>query len=262
MTTNNHPANGPVSLDRLHQIRQYIERNNQYQNGGNRAYILADVLKVIDEVLASRNAEPVLPDEKPMPEASKMHAIDAVAAIAEVRGWNACRAAMLSGDTFREISNSSTKHFRENAETSTSNPVSDAYKLAETQFKPVADLYALCWEPGDVVTYTPEPEKAVIWLNNYSGTCVQEYVTLERMQEVLDGNSPVTPDCWIPVSERMPDEIGRYWCYVEEQNSLGKSHYQWNCSWNGERWWVESDNGGRVTDWMPLPAAPQQEVKP
>ncbi|MFS9421788.1 hypothetical protein QNN87_26220, partial [Citrobacter sp. C411] len=37
---------------------------------------------------------PVVPDEKPMPEASKMHAIDAVAAIAEVRGWNACRAAM------------------------------------------------------------------------------------------------------------------------------------------------------------------------
>ncbi|WP_337083619.1 hypothetical protein [Citrobacter freundii] len=38
---------------------------------------------------------PVVPDEKPMPEASKMHAIDAVAAIAEVRGWNAYRAAML-----------------------------------------------------------------------------------------------------------------------------------------------------------------------
>ncbi|MFH2997720.1 hypothetical protein [Enterobacter hormaechei] len=35
--------------------------------------------------------------------------------------WNACRAAMLQGadPDFREISNSSTKHFRENAETST-----------------------------------------------------------------------------------------------------------------------------------------------
>ncbi|MDN4237944.1 hypothetical protein OA819_04400 [Citrobacter freundii] len=57
MTTNNHPAHGPVSLDRLHQICQYIERNNQYQNGGNLAYILADVLKVIDEVLERRNAD-------------------------------------------------------------------------------------------------------------------------------------------------------------------------------------------------------------
>ncbi|ECV3141995.1 DUF550 domain-containing protein [Salmonella enterica] len=57
--TTNHPANGPVSLDRLHQIRQYIERNNQYQNGGNRAYILADMLKVIDGVLESMAREQV-----------------------------------------------------------------------------------------------------------------------------------------------------------------------------------------------------------
>ncbi|MEQ0205277.1 DUF551 domain-containing protein [Klebsiella sp. CN_Kp104] len=71
------------------------------------------------------------------------------------------------------------------------------------------------------------------------------------------GNSPGIPDTWIPVSERLPEEGGRYWCYVEEQNDLGKSHYQWNCSWNGERWWVESENGGIVTHWMPLPAAPQ-----
>ncbi|ENT9331395.1 hypothetical protein ACE3W5_004493 [Salmonella enterica] len=47
----------------------------------------------------------------------------------------------------------------------------------------VADLYAPCWKPGDVVTYTLDPEKATIWLNNYSGTCVQEYVNLERLQE-------------------------------------------------------------------------------
>ncbi|HBZ7302686.1 TPA: DUF551 domain-containing protein [Klebsiella pneumoniae] len=75
----------------------------------------------------------------------------------------------------------------------------------------------------------------------------------------LPGSDPATvPGKWIPVSERKPEESGRYWCYVEEQNDLGKSHYQWNCSWNGERWWVESKNGGIVTHWMPLPAAPQE----
>ena len=74
-----------------------------------------------------------------------------------------------------------------------------ACKFAETQFKPVADLYALCWKRGDVVTYTPEPEKAAIWLNNYSGTCVQEYVRLERLQESISGNSPVTPDGYVLV---------------------------------------------------------------
>ncbi|HCK0763627.1 TPA: DUF551 domain-containing protein [Escherichia coli] len=40
---------------------------------------------------------PVVPEEKPMPNPLKMYAVDAVAAIAEVRGWNACRAAMLHG---------------------------------------------------------------------------------------------------------------------------------------------------------------------
>lgn len=40
---------------------------------------------------------PIVPEEKPMPKASNMFVIDAVAAIAEARGWNACRAAMLQG---------------------------------------------------------------------------------------------------------------------------------------------------------------------
>lgn len=81
----------------------------------------------------------------------------------------------------------------------------------------------------------------------------------EYEQNVMqDGNSPVTPDTWIPVSERLPEVGGRYWCYVEEQNSLGKSHYQWNCSWNGEIW-GGAMMYGRVTHWMPLPAAPQED---
>lgn len=45
--------------------------------------------------LAALDSEPVVPDEKPMPNSLSMYAVDAVAAIAEVRGWNACRAAML-----------------------------------------------------------------------------------------------------------------------------------------------------------------------
>lgn len=40
---------------------------------------------------------PVVPEEKPMPNPLSMYTVDAVAAIAEVRGWNACRAAMLHG---------------------------------------------------------------------------------------------------------------------------------------------------------------------
>ncbi|HBX5872698.1 TPA: DUF551 domain-containing protein [Klebsiella pneumoniae] len=38
---------------------------------------------------------PVVPEEKSIPNTLSMYAVDAVAAIAEVKGWNACRAAML-----------------------------------------------------------------------------------------------------------------------------------------------------------------------
>ncbi|SBG92591.1 hypothetical protein [Klebsiella pneumoniae] len=46
-------------------------------------------------VYASPQTAPVVPEEKPIPNTLSMYAVDAVAAIAEVKGWNACRAAML-----------------------------------------------------------------------------------------------------------------------------------------------------------------------
>ncbi|EFH7175659.1 hypothetical protein GME82_21020 [Escherichia coli] len=52
---------------------------------------------VIEGIYATPPAQ-VVPEEKPMPNPLSMYAVDAVAAIAEVRGWNACRAAMLKGD--------------------------------------------------------------------------------------------------------------------------------------------------------------------
>ncbi len=80
-------------------------------------------------------------------------------------------------------------------------------ELPYAQVKAVADLYALCWQSGEVVTCTPDQEKATIWLNNYSGTCVQEYVKLERLQEALAGNSPVTPDGWKLAPEKADEDM-------------------------------------------------------
>ncbi|EMU5996371.1 ead/Ea22-like family protein [Escherichia coli] len=72
----------------------------------------------------------------------------------------------------------------------------------------------------------------------------------------INGNSPATPDGWIPVSERIPEPYeyvlvtdGFDGCEVMRVNTDGywgpaKSLYQ-----------------GSITHWMPLPAAPQQEVK-
>lgn len=56
MTTNNHPAHGPVLLERLHQISKILSKAAAQSDGGNLGYAMADAVKVIDEVL---NAEPV-----------------------------------------------------------------------------------------------------------------------------------------------------------------------------------------------------------
>ncbi|MDV0558168.1 hypothetical protein [Citrobacter portucalensis] len=60
MTTNNHPANGPVSLERLHQIREILSKAAAQSDGGNLGYAMADAVKVIDGAIAAFGAEPVL----------------------------------------------------------------------------------------------------------------------------------------------------------------------------------------------------------
>ncbi|MCX8977562.1 hypothetical protein NLN92_05975 [Citrobacter portucalensis] len=59
MTTNNHPANGPVSLDRLHQIREILSKAAAQSDGGNLGYAMVDAVKVIDGAITSFGAEPV-----------------------------------------------------------------------------------------------------------------------------------------------------------------------------------------------------------
>ncbi|HCC5808916.1 MULTISPECIES: hypothetical protein [Citrobacter freundii complex] len=59
MTTNNHPAHGPVSLDRLHQISEILSKAAAQSDGGNLGYAMADAVKVIDVAIAAFNAEPV-----------------------------------------------------------------------------------------------------------------------------------------------------------------------------------------------------------
>lgn len=59
MTTNNHPAHGPVSLDRLHQIREILSKAAAQSDGGNLGYAMADAVKVIDDLLEVRKAENV-----------------------------------------------------------------------------------------------------------------------------------------------------------------------------------------------------------
>ena len=57
--TTNHPANGPVSLDRLHQIREILSKAAEQSDGGNLGYAMADAVKVIDGAIAALGADPV-----------------------------------------------------------------------------------------------------------------------------------------------------------------------------------------------------------
>ncbi|HHR4201289.1 TPA: hypothetical protein ACS509_000973 [Salmonella enterica] len=57
--TTNHPANGPVSLDRLHQISEILSKAAAQSDGGNLGYAMADAVKVIDGAIAAFDAEPV-----------------------------------------------------------------------------------------------------------------------------------------------------------------------------------------------------------
>ncbi len=60
--TTNHPAHGPASLERLHQISEILSKAAAQSDGGNLGYAMADAVKVIGEVLERRkaySAEPI-----------------------------------------------------------------------------------------------------------------------------------------------------------------------------------------------------------
>lgn len=58
--TTNHPANGPISLERLHQISEILSKAAAQSDGGNLGYAMADAVKVIDGAIAAFGAAPVL----------------------------------------------------------------------------------------------------------------------------------------------------------------------------------------------------------
>ncbi|EFH9187424.1 DUF551 domain-containing protein [Escherichia coli] len=176
------------------------------------------------EVYAAPPA-PVVPEEKPMPNPLSMYAVDAVAAIAEVRGWNACRAAMLHG----------------------AEPVSQTYKLPPLSSNEVNDA---AWKLHNMLTeHGPLNGRQ---FNNLKG-CFYEAL------KVAMRNSQVTPDGWISCSDRMPEDtkmllafsqgkiVAAYWNWVI--NPIDYKKYRAFTYLSG---YILDD----VTHWMPLPEPP------
>ncbi|MEF7304150.1 DUF551 domain-containing protein [Escherichia coli] len=165
---------------------------------------------------------PVVPEEKPMPNPLSMYTVDAVAAIAEVRGWNACRAAMLHG----------------------AEPVSQTYKLPPLSSNEVNDA---AWKLHNMLTeHVPLNGRQ---FNNLKG-CFYEAL------KVAMRNYPVTPDSWISCSERMPNEedVLVYCSDTKEQMvgfHKGKGLFQFFYM-NGVEGVCEPSH------WMRLPEPPQE----
>lgn len=131
--------------------------------------------------------------------------------------------------------------------------------ITATQFKPVADLYGLTSPTGGETSFTFDAVEARDFIDG--GWSCQEYVELGRFQEVMlqngnspaqDGNYPVVPDGWVACSERMPETMVSVLV-------TGTWFHHSVAFWDGLSW-CDLDFEQPVTHWMPLPAAPQQEV--
>ncbi|WP_235426163.1 DUF551 domain-containing protein [Citrobacter braakii] len=199
MTTNNHPANGPLSLVRLHQIREILSKAVAQSDGGNLGYAMADAVKVIDGAIAAFGAEPVAYIFK--------HP---------------------AGRLFWALTDEGNK------EQSDVMPVYAAPRPAPL----MPDEMAISDD-----------------MNLYQKSFAQGHNAC-RAAMLQAGNSPVTPDGWIPVSERMPNKLMPVMVMYEDGE-------MWSAMWSGQFW----DDGCTIPDphaithWREMPAAPQQEVK-
>ncbi|HEN5215104.1 DUF551 domain-containing protein [Klebsiella pneumoniae] len=80
------------------------------------------------------------------------------------------------------------------------------------------------------------------------------------MPTAQDGNSPVTPDGWIPVSERMPNDKDFVWCWGYVSGWTESDGFEAYYDATRNKWWtIDDETVRKVTHWMPLPAAPLWE---
>lgn len=180
---------------------------------------------------------PVVPEEKPMPNPLKMYAVDAVAAIAEVRGWNACRAAMLQAE-----------------------PVSNSDELPLDYLQGHKD--GLEWAAQLAEANHPQTGD---WLYDAPIDLARAIRKGPDMPTVQAGNYPVTPDSWISCSVRMPEKGQNVLISVNFDSSLVEplicsARYTGSTFRRGDAT-IKPGNGiEQATHWMPLPEPPQ-EVK-
>ncbi|MGS3579739.1 DUF551 domain-containing protein [Citrobacter freundii] len=234
MTTNNHPAHGPVSLDRLHQISEILSKAAAQSDGGNLGYAMADAVKVIDGAIAAFGAEPVI-----------------------VVGDDGADAL-----SYRRLIQS----FAPGTNLYTAPPVQLVNTIDETLIEALRLVQCMLDDYRER-NYGHAQE----WIrhisakmDDYSEQHGDDAYSVISAAMLQAGNYPVTPDTWILVSERMPerDVDVQVYCADKKEQMVG---YMERNEADGWFRFASLPNGGGVyckpTHWMPLPAAPQQEVK-
>ncbi|HII3286990.1 TPA: DUF551 domain-containing protein [Enterobacter roggenkampii] len=127
--------------------------------------------------------------------------------------------------------------------------------------------------PDEVISAIENLKRTLVNCNRYN-YCSDAVKRLEgacrtAMLQGADGNSPVIPDGWVACSERMPDDDDFVYIWPRPDFGVELHVGQYcECHPKGDGWYAQvyEQNYGiewcpiTVTHWMPLPAAPQQEV--
>lgn len=146
---------------------------------------------------------------------------------------DACHAAMLQG----------------------SQPVSQTYKLPVNT--PCQDAPAHIW----LQTAGVWPEDGELSVSSWCSHNQHHDDTLYVRADLVNGNSPVTPDGWISCSERMPDTKTAVLVAVEFDRKG-----DWRMKWatyipghpDANDGWIIPGASWKPSHWMPLPEPPQE----
>lgn len=209
MTTNNHPAHGPISLDRLHQIREILSKAAAQSDGGDLGYAMADAVKVIDEVLS-------IPATLPCP----VHLEPGLKFGKGVRTQCVLDALRRRADYYAELEAMTPEQRAEHdagiAEFKAM--LGNGSRAAMLQAEPVIHPYKL---PPN--SFTDEDLEMMAHGDNPQSNAYRELLAFRRNSQgigndstngkpltsgYIAANSPVTPDGWVLVPKRLTAENG------------------------------------------------------